>query len=61
MCFRYAVVVTPVVVLKVSINTARTALSSVSKPVDGIMFGAQESLKRFLKETKQDSPTHDML
>ncbi|XP_068738595.1 uncharacterized protein [Montipora capricornis] len=31
------------------INTARSALSSVLKPVNGITFGAQESVKRFLK------------
>ena len=38
------------------INTARSALSSVLKPVDGITFGAQESVKRFLKGVYQARP-----
>ena len=43
------------------INTARSALSSVLKPVDGITFGAQESVKRFLKgvyEARPSSPRY---
>ena len=43
------------------INTARAALSSVLKPVDGITFGAQESVKRFLKgvyEARPSSPRY---
>ena len=31
------------------INTASSAIFSVLKPVDGITFEAQESVKRFLK------------
>ena len=39
------------------INTARSALSSVSKPVNGITFGAQESVKRFLKGVYEARPS----
>ena len=40
------------------INTARSALSSVLKPVNGIMFGAQESVKRFLKGVYEVRPSN---
>lgn len=40
------------------INSARSALSSVLKPVDGITFGAQESVKRFLKEVYETRPSN---
>ncbi|XP_058973292.2 uncharacterized protein [Pocillopora verrucosa] len=40
------------------INTARSALSSVLKPVDGMTFGAQESVKRFLKGVYEARPSN---
>lgn len=40
------------------INTARSALSSVLKPVNGITFGAQESVKRFLKGVYEARPSN---
>ena len=45
------------------INSARSALSSIPsasvlKPVDGITFGAQESVKRFLKEVYETRPSN---
>ena len=45
------------------INSSRSALSSVPsasilKPVDGITFGAQESVKRFLKEVYETRPSN---
>lgn len=40
------------------INTARFALSSVLKPVDGMTFGAQESVKRFLKGVYEARPSN---
>ena len=40
------------------INNARSALSSVLKPVDGMTFGAQESVKRFLKGVYEARPSN---
>ena len=40
------------------INTARSALSSVLKAADGITFGAQESVKRFLKGVYEARPSN---
>ncbi|XP_068692889.1 uncharacterized protein [Montipora foliosa] len=40
------------------INTARSALSSVLKPVNGITFGPQESVKRFLKGVYEARPSN---
>lgn len=38
------------------INTARSALSCILKPIDGIPFGCQEGVKRFLKGVYQERP-----
>ena len=40
------------------INTARSALSSALKPVNGITFGAQESVKRFMKGVYEARPSN---
>ncbi|XP_068749289.1 uncharacterized protein [Montipora capricornis] len=40
------------------INTERSALSSVLKPVNGITFGTQESVKRFLKGIYEARPSN---
>ena len=40
------------------INTARSALSSVLKPVNGMTFGAQECVKRFLKGVYEARPSN---
>ena len=40
------------------INTAKSALSSVLKPVNGITFGTQEIVKRFLKGVYEARPSN---
>jgi hypothetical protein len=40
-----------------AINTARSALSCILKPIDGIPFGCQEGVKRFLKGVYQERPS----
>jgi len=40
------------------LNTAKSSLSNVLKPVNGLMFGAQQNVKRFLKGVYEARPSN---